>query len=119
MFRAFRLILISAIIVALAVAAVFSAQCADVSLRGDADGDGEVTIVDATRIQRVLAGIEHDPDGSVASRANVTGEELNIMDANAIQRWLAGIDNKFSVGVLSDVYSTVHSGDNQLPILRR
>ena len=118
--RAFRFSLISVILIITLTAAVsLSAGCTDVYLRGDSDADGFVTIVDATRIQRVLSGVEHDDDGSVAHRANVTGEELNILDANAIQRYLAGIDNPFGVGVLSDVYSPFTSGDNRLPIIRR
>lgn len=57
---------------------------------GDVDGDGEVTILDATHIQRYLAGLkvfnkaqfavgDYDGDGSVS-----------IFDATRIQRMLAG-----------------------------
>ena len=57
---------------------------------GDVDDDGEVTIVDATAIQRMLADLptkayavwnaDYDDDGSVT-----------ILDATAIQRKLAGL----------------------------
>ena len=59
---------------------------------GDADGDGAVTIIDATRIQRVLADLEPDEDGMSALRGHVCFDldgELSILDATRIQRWLA------------------------------
>ena len=56
---------------------------------GDADGDGDVTILDATKIQRVLADLDDDPDGMIALRADSDEDELDIMDATRIQRWLA------------------------------
>ena len=66
-------------------------------LRGDADGDGKVTIMDVTCIQRYLAGYDvRDPEGVVLRGR--TGEELNILDATSIQRWLADIDNPKNVG---------------------
>ncbi|MBQ3265478.1 MAG: hypothetical protein IJH07_06845 [Ruminococcus sp.] len=60
-------------------------------LLGDVDGDGDVTIIDATLIQRHLAGItipfefnetvaDVDKDGSAT-----------IIDVTVLQRWLAGI----------------------------
>ena len=59
--------------------------------RGDADMDGEVTILDATRIQRVLAGLagEDELDKSAAD-ADADGE-VTILDATRIQRFLAGL----------------------------
>ena len=61
---------------------------------GDADGDSKVTIVDATRIQRVLAGLAqkspfYDTVADVDQDSKVT-----IVDATVIQRWLAGLPNK-------------------------
>ena len=59
-------------------------------LLGDADGDNEVTILDATKIQRVLASLETDDDGMVALRGSVDGETpLNILHATKIQRFIA------------------------------
>ena len=66
-------------------------------LWGDADGDGELSIFDATAIQRHLAAIKTLSDEAVA-RSMVTGEsELSIFDATAIQRKLAGIIKSFPV----------------------
>ena len=64
---------------------------------GDTDGDGTVTIIDATKIQRLLAGLVDDPDGMMTLRA-AGGAELNIMHATRIQRWLAGYSVEGGVG---------------------
>lgn len=65
---------------------------------GDADGDGYVTIVDATRIQRVLVELDDDPDGMIALRGSADGEKLNIMHATKIQRWLALFEVEEPIG---------------------
>ncbi len=67
-------------------------------LTGDVDGDGEVTIIDATYIQRHLASIpipfvlneviaDTDEDGSVT-----------ILDATFIQRWFASLPSNENIG---------------------
>ena len=64
---------------------------------GDADGDNELSILDATEIQRHLAGIIHMSNAAIR-RAMVNGEdELSILDATSIQRKLAGIIKAFVV----------------------
>ena len=64
---------------------------------GDANGNGEVDILDATAIQRHLVGLDTlSAEGLRA--AMVTGAaELNILDATAIQRKLAGLIKEFPV----------------------
>ena len=64
---------------------------------GDADGDGDVNIMDATRIQRVLAGLVDDEDGLIALRA-ANGEALSIMHATRVQRWLVDYEVPVSIG---------------------
>ena len=65
---------------------------------GDADGDGEVSILDATWIQRVLIGIGAPADFNEAA-ADVDGDgEMTIIDATYIQRYLVGIDVPYAVG---------------------
>ena len=56
---------------------------------GDADGDGVVTVMDATKIQRVLAGVS-PMDEIVAASADVDKDgEVSIFDATRIQRYKA------------------------------
>ena len=57
---------------------------------GDTDGDGIVTVLDATKIQRVLVDLDSDDDGMIALRGDVNDEgKLNILHATKIQRYLA------------------------------
>ena len=65
---------------------------------GDADGDGVVNILDATKVQRVLADLDPDEDGMIALRGDANGDSLTILDATAIQRWLAGYEVKEPIG---------------------
>ena len=61
------------------------------AILGDADGDGEVTILDATVIQRHLADIPIPFEFNEAV-ADVDGENgVTIIDATTIQRWLADL----------------------------
>ena len=66
------------------------------TLIGDADGDGQVTIVDATWIQRYLASFTLDFFDETA--ADVDGDgEVSILDATWIQRYLAEMPVKFPI----------------------
>ena len=65
-------------------------------IRGDADGDGKVTILDATCIQRYLVSL---PVASfIQQAADVDGDGVNILDATHIQRYLAGFRNTYGIG---------------------
>lgn len=66
-------------------------------LRGDADGDGDVTAVDATAIQRslIFAPLAFEID---AEAADVNGDGLDITDATAVQRYVARISVLFGIG---------------------
>ena len=57
---------------------------------GDADKDGELTILDATAIQRALAGLKNEKYDAKAADADEDGE-VSILDATAVQRKLAGL----------------------------
>lgn len=64
-------------------------EYASVHLRGDADGDGSVTILDATRIQRWLAKLTDD-SGIDLVAADCDGDgAVTVLDATRIQRVLA------------------------------
>ena len=60
---------------------------------GDADCDGEVSILDVTVIQRVLVKIGWEPFNEKA--ADVTGDGLDITDATMIQRFLVHMIDRF------------------------
>jgi hypothetical protein len=65
---------------------------------GDVDNDGEVSIIDATYIQRELVGIPVPSDFNEAA-ADVDGdEEVSILDATYIKRYLAGISVPYAIG---------------------
>lgn len=68
----------------------------DASIRGDADGDGDVSILDATRIQRKLAGFSMDFFDEKA--ACITSDKISILDATAIQRYLVRFDDLYHIG---------------------
>ena len=65
------------------------------SLIGDADMDGEVTVLDATRVQRWLAELVGD-DKLNKTNADVDFDKsVTILDATRIQRFLAELIDKF------------------------
>ena len=94
-----------------AFAAVFSATAESNYIRGDADGDGKVTITDVTLIQRVIAQLEPDSNGTVIRCGNVTEGSFGVTDATAIQRYLSGFDNPYKIG------ETVSYDEYELPFV--
>ena len=65
---------------------------------GDVDGDGEVTIIDATYIQRKLANlaIPFEMNDSIANTDS--DGSVTIIDATYIQRWLASLPSNDNIG---------------------
>lgn len=73
------------------------AAAQDSILLGDADGSGDVTILDATAIQRSLAALANDSfDEKAADTDGIGG--VTILDATYIQRWLAAIPVDYAIG---------------------
>lgn len=65
-------------------------------IRGDVDGDGFVTIIDVTMIQRKLVQL---PVYSFNEKAaDIDGDGLDITDATRIQRYLAEFDDPYHIG---------------------
>ena len=58
---------------------------------GDADGDGKITILDATRIQRYLAALIDETEIVLIYADFDEDGTLTILDATGVQRLLAGI----------------------------
>lgn len=69
-------------------------------LNGDADGDGRITIMDATRVQRILVRLETEDTEFCSLRGDVDGIGLSIFDATAIQRYLAGMGNPYDINAM-------------------
>lgn len=75
-----------------------SAKAISPAILGDADGDGEVTSIDATYIQRWLAHMDV-PESFDEYAADVDGDgEVTSIDATYIQRWLAYINVPYPIG---------------------
>ena len=67
-------------------------------LLGDADGDGSVTITDATCIQRVVAGLPISTEFNERLADTDEDGEITITDATFIQRWLVGLESNPNIG---------------------
>lgn len=68
------------------------------NILGDADGDGSVSIIDVTMIQRKLADFTVNNPENVDILGDVTRDELDIVDATCIQRYLAEFENIYKIG---------------------
>ena len=65
---------------------------------GDIDGDGIVTILDVTVIQRVLAYIK-PADDKMKKLGDVDGDgKITALDATKLQRWLLGLNQDLNIG---------------------
>lgn len=83
--------------------------------RGDADGDNEITIMDATVIQRVLVQIPVTNFNEKA--ADVDNNGLDITDATFIQRHLAEMDIPYRIGEIVTVQEPATEDKYELPIV--
>lgn len=66
-------------------------------LHGDADASGDITILDATVIQRNLAKLANKTFDAVAAEVDGDGD-ISILDATYIQRHLAKLENPHGIG---------------------
>ena len=87
---------IALIALCLTAGMILPTSAAGTYIRGDADGDGDVSVIDATAILRKLADI---PIPYIDMRAaDVDGSGLDATDATRIQRYLAGMRNDCRIG---------------------
>lgn len=69
------------------------------TLKGDANGDGEVTLLDATLVQRYLANVRTDVPFVVLMNADIDGNGvLESVDVTYIQRHLLEMEIPYQVG---------------------
>ena len=86
------------LVIVIAASAVTFPVGASSAILGDADGDGDVCITDATRIQRDVAQIAAI-DNDLRRLADVDSDGIiTIMDATAIQRWLVHFSVEYPIG---------------------
>ncbi|MBQ3417245.1 MAG: dockerin type I repeat-containing protein [Ruminococcus sp.] len=64
---------------------------------GDADGDGKVTILDVTCIQKKLASVPVESFNERAADADEDGK-VTVLDATYIQKWLASMPVNDNIG---------------------
>ena len=80
------------------VSAKVTADDVPLYILGDVDGDGEITIIDATSIQRFLAELP-TPWAFIPEAADADGDnDITIVDATAIQRYLADLPTHPGIG---------------------
>ena len=66
---------------------------------GDIDGDGELSVYDATIIQRYEAGMTVNSDAEMILHADVNGDgATDVFDATYVQRYLVSMDTPYPVG---------------------
>ena len=81
-----------------------SATAATMYIRGDSDNDSQVTILDASWIQRKLSELSVTKNFK-SKAADVDNNGLDISDATWIQRYLSGIgNNPHKIGEPFDPY---------------
>ena len=71
----------------------------DDTLLGDTNGDGEITSLDVTYIQRYAAGMDIPFTKEELLRGDVNGSgDVELTDATAIQYYLAGLKTRYRIG---------------------
>lgn len=71
----------------------------DTYFLGDADNDGDISVIDATMMQRTLATFDADLTGAEALRGDIDRSgDLDVIDVTLLQRYLVYIDISYAVG---------------------
>ncbi len=82
-------------------------------LLGDVNADGEVTVMDATCIQRKLADLRVD-DSYTEEAADVDGNGIiEMTDVTFIQRWTADMEVPYAIGVQPTAAPTERPTDSE------
>ncbi|MBQ3418039.1 MAG: hypothetical protein IJH32_09450 [Ruminococcus sp.] len=70
---------------------------------GDADRDDKITVLDATKIQKMLASLVPKFDADTTRCANVDGDTaVSVIDATLIQKYLASVSVPYAIGTYLD-----------------
>lgn len=78
--------------------------CIETYVLGDANGDGEITLMDATVIQRYLSCLPVSAPDIVARNGDITGEGIKVSAATWIQRHVAETVIPYEVGKVVTIY---------------
>ncbi|MBQ3286063.1 MAG: dockerin type I repeat-containing protein [Ruminococcus sp.] len=107
----FRLRIAASILFAAVVLMIAgTAAAAESNILGDADGDGEVTIIDATAVQVKLAN--QSVSGFFEQNADVDKNgRIESIDVTYIQRYLNELDPPYPIGVQPTAAPTQSSTD--------
>ncbi len=68
---------------------------------GDADGSGEIDVIDAACIQRACARVPMEINEKILAHGDIDGDGLTVMDATLIQRHLSHSTVPYPIGVWS------------------
>ena len=82
----------------MSLSVTLSAKAVFPAILGDADGDGNVTVIDATWIQRYLADMKVPNAFNEAAADADSDGDVSIIDATWIQRWLAEMTIPYPIG---------------------
>ena len=88
---------------------------ADVIL-GDADGDGKVTISDATLIQKYLAGLKMPGSFDIKAADTDGSGSITIDDVTQIQRYLSGLSSAEGIGYTESEAKALSLWTNNAPL---
>ena len=66
---------------------------------GDADGSGEIDVIDASCIQRGCARVPMEIDEKILAHGDIDGDGLTVMDATLIQRHLSHTTVPYPIGI--------------------
>lgn len=104
--RRFKSVICMTIIASLLILVFCPSAGALSFIRGDADADGTVSVIDATSIQKVRASIEVKVFD--ANAADVDGDGVvSVIDATYIQKSLAHLEIPYAVGEVVTIEETV------------
>lgn len=93
-------ILVMCVLMAVSVFGAFAVEneTENASIYGDVNGDGVITVVDATDVQKHIVGLEELTADSQLI-ADVDGDGVvTVMDATSIQKYIVGLDGYGKAG---------------------
>ena len=113
--RALRSLLLVFVCAMILSASSISGAAINGYMRGDADGDEDINVIDATMIRRYIIGINTPPFFEKA--ADVNDDGLDVIDATLIQRYLVGAGNPHHIGEIVTERSPSEYDEYELPVV--